>query len=305
MKKLLLALCLILTLLFTLTSTPVKAQTNEIPSLSSVTLTIEDFPTTTYGIWRKCGNQKLSQIQQFWSELSKVEVGTKPTNVFCFGYSPKRHDDPSIQVISGFTQILLSEEKAAFDNRLKLRQEQEGGGKFAWNDFEWSDFAWNKEQIDDNKKFLSQEIIEAFRRGNVGVLISQAYKSDAAPLIYEIDKAFNNLDKRIVDIYTQIETAKLFENSESEPELSQSQTQPNLLSKPGQLLLGASPVEKTNSTPTKAQQQQKCEPSYPNLCIPADLPDLNCSDITYRRFKVLPPDTYGFDRDGDEIGCER
>ena len=305
MKKLLLALCLILTLLFTLTSTPVKAQTNEILSLSSVTLTIEDFPTSTYGIWRKCGNQKLSQIQQFWSELSKVEVGTKPTNVFCFGYSPKQYDDPSIQVISGFTQILLSEEeKAAFDNRLKLRQEQERGSELGWNYSEWSDFAWNKKQINDNKKFLSQEIIEAFRRGNVGVLISQAYKSDTAPLIYEIDKAFSKLDKRIVDIYAQIETAKLFENSESEPESSQSQAQPNLLSKVGELLVERSPIEKRNST-SKTQQQQQCEPSYPDLCIPPDLPDLNCSDLADRRFKVLPPDTYGFDRDGDGIGCER
>ncbi len=52
-------------------------------------------------------------------------------------------------------------------------------------------------------------------------------------------------------------------------------------------------------------QQTNCDPSYPDFCIPKNSPDLNCSDITQRRFKVLPPDPHGFDRDGDGIGCER
>jgi hypothetical protein len=47
-----------------------------------------------------------------------------------------------------------------------------------------------------------------------------------------------------------------------------------------------------------------CDPSYPGVCIPPPPPDLNCKDITYRRFKVLPPDPHNFDRDGDGIGCE-
>ncbi len=41
------------------------------------------------------------------------------------------------------------------------------------------------------------------------------------------------------------------------------------------------------------------------VCIPSPPPDLDCKDIPYRRFKVLPPDPHGFDRDGDGIGCER
>jgi hypothetical protein len=48
----------------------------------------------------------------------------------------------------------------------------------------------------------------------------------------------------------------------------------------------------------------KCDPSYPDVCIPPPPPDLNCSNIPYKRFRVLPPDPHGFDRDGNGIGCE-
>jgi len=56
----------------------------------------------------------------------------------------------------------------------------------------------------------------------------------------------------------------------------------------------------TSPPPTKAN----CDPSYPTVCIPPYPPDLDCKDITYRRFKVLPPDPHGFDGDDDGIGCE-
>ncbi len=47
-----------------------------------------------------------------------------------------------------------------------------------------------------------------------------------------------------------------------------------------------------------------CDPAYPDVCIPPPPPDLDCSDIPYRRFRVLPPDPHQFDRDGNGIGCE-
>jgi hypothetical protein len=47
-----------------------------------------------------------------------------------------------------------------------------------------------------------------------------------------------------------------------------------------------------------------CDPSYPTVCIPPPPPDLDCGDIPYHDFKVLPPDPHGFDGDGDGIGCE-
>jgi hypothetical protein len=47
-----------------------------------------------------------------------------------------------------------------------------------------------------------------------------------------------------------------------------------------------------------------CDSSYPDTCIPSPPPNLNCGDISDKRFEVLPPDPHGFDRDGDGIGCE-
>jgi len=47
-----------------------------------------------------------------------------------------------------------------------------------------------------------------------------------------------------------------------------------------------------------------CDPSYPDVCIPPPPPDLDCSDIPYRRFVVLPPDPHHFDVEGDGLGCE-
>ena len=58
----------------------------------------------------------------------------------------------------------------------------------------------------------------------------------------------------------------------------------------------------TSSSPTK---ENNCDPSYPDMCIPSSPPDLDCGDIQYSNFKVLPPDPHGFDGDKDGIGCEK
>ena len=48
-----------------------------------------------------------------------------------------------------------------------------------------------------------------------------------------------------------------------------------------------------------------CDPSYPDVCIPPAPPDLDCGEISHRRFRVLPPDPHGFDgNDNDGLGCE-
>lgn len=54
----------------------------------------------------------------------------------------------------------------------------------------------------------------------------------------------------------------------------------------------------------KKAQFDDCDSSYPDVCIPSPPPDLNCEDISDKRFIVIPPDHHGFDRDGDGIGCE-
>jgi endonuclease YncB( thermonuclease family) len=57
--------------------------------------------------------------------------------------------------------------------------------------------------------------------------------------------------------------------------------------------------------PVPPDAGQKCDPSYPTVCIPPYPPDLNCRDVPFRRFQVLPPDPHGFDgNDNDGLGCE-
>ena len=67
------------------------------------------------------------------------------------------------------------------------------------------------------------------------------------------------------------------------------------------------PMATPTTTPPGSSQDSanlKCDPSYPDVCIPPYPPDLDCGEIPYRRFTVLPPDRHRFDGDKDGIGCE-
>lgn len=62
------------------------------------------------------------------------------------------------------------------------------------------------------------------------------------------------------------------------------------------------PTAAVQQTPTAGRAG--CDASYPTVCIPPPPPDLDCPEVPFKRFKVLPPDPHGFDRDRDGIGCE-
>jgi hypothetical protein len=47
-----------------------------------------------------------------------------------------------------------------------------------------------------------------------------------------------------------------------------------------------------------------CDLAYPDFCLPRTTTTVQCRDIPYRNFLVLPPDPHGFDPDGDTLGCE-
>jgi hypothetical protein len=64
----------------------------------------------------------------------------------------------------------------------------------------------------------------------------------------------------------------------------------------------ATPIEVPTPTPTR--DPAVCAAAYPEVCIPPPPPDLNCADIEFRDFVVLPPDRHHFDTDKDGIGCE-
>jgi endonuclease YncB( thermonuclease family) len=64
------------------------------------------------------------------------------------------------------------------------------------------------------------------------------------------------------------------------------------------------PAPTIAATPVPTAPPANCDPSYPTVCIPPAPPDLDCGDIPFRRFQVLPPDPHRFDADKDGIGCE-
>jgi micrococcal nuclease len=69
---------------------------------------------------------------------------------------------------------------------------------------------------------------------------------------------------------------------------------------------GAKPtpsIQPTTESST-SQTSKSCDPSYPDFCIPSSPPDLDCKDISQKKFTVLQPDPHRFDGDKDGIGCE-
>ena len=65
--------------------------------------------------------------------------------------------------------------------------------------------------------------------------------------------------------------------------------------------LGSVPQERDDSSELASSG---CDPSYPDSCIPSPPPDLDCPDVSQKRFSVVGSDPHGFDRDADGIGCE-
>ncbi|MGH9049506.1 MAG: thermonuclease family protein [Acidimicrobiia bacterium] len=48
-----------------------------------------------------------------------------------------------------------------------------------------------------------------------------------------------------------------------------------------------------------------CDASYPDMCVPSPPPDLDCRDISERRFRVEGGDPHHFDGDRNGLGCEQ
>lgn len=54
-----------------------------------------------------------------------------------------------------------------------------------------------------------------------------------------------------------------------------------------------------------SESQNKCDPSYPDVCIVPYPLGLDCGEISYSNFRVIGSDLHGFDKDGNGIGCEK
>jgi len=66
----------------------------------------------------------------------------------------------------------------------------------------------------------------------------------------------------------------------------------------------ANSVSESEMPVTLEPVQENCDVSYPDFCIPSSPPDMDCKDISQKRFTVLQPDPHKFDGDKDRIGCE-
>jgi micrococcal nuclease len=80
----------------------------------------------------------------------------------------------------------------------------------------------------------------------------------------------------------------------------------------GKGLHGACHSKTPSPSPTPVQPvvppAAGCAASYPDVCIAPPPPDLDCGQVTHRRFRVIhtvpSPDPHRFDGDRDGIGCE-
>ena len=71
------------------------------------------------------------------------------------------------------------------------------------------------------------------------------------------------------------------------------------------LMLGSIPFVFFDSIQSNAKDDdENCDSSYPDVCIPSPPPDLDCTDIEDKNFKVESPDPHEFDREEDGVGCE-
>lgn len=64
------------------------------------------------------------------------------------------------------------------------------------------------------------------------------------------------------------------------------------------------PPVSSSSSGSTGENSGNCHPSYPDVCIAPPPPDLDCPQIPYSNFRVLPPDPHRFDGDKDGVGCE-
>ena len=63
-------------------------------------------------------------------------------------------------------------------------------------------------------------------------------------------------------------------------------------------------TSQTQGNQSTGNLSSMCDSSYPDFCLNPDSARIRCTDIPFRNFTVLAPDTNGLDSDGDGLGCE-
>jgi hypothetical protein len=63
-------------------------------------------------------------------------------------------------------------------------------------------------------------------------------------------------------------------------------------------------TSQTQGNQSTGNLSSMCDSSYPDFCLSSDSATFRCTDLPFRNFTVLAPDTHGLDSDGDGLGCE-
>jgi hypothetical protein len=100
------------------------------------------------------------------------------------------------------------------------------------------------------------------------------------------------------------QTSSNLETSSNLGSPSEQSTSPSSSGSPSEKSTSASPPSSGYSEPESSSGSANCDPSYPDFCISSPPPDLDCPDVSGKRFTVSGSDPHGFDRDGDGVGCE-
>ena len=100
--------------------------------------------------------------------------------------------------------------------------------------------------------------------------------------------------QRTVDNVTANETQATSTDKQQQEQVDQNQTRLQIMAN----------ASKTSSSKYDSNSTEGCDSSYPEICITTYSAKLICADIPFRNFKVILPDTHGFDSDADGIGCE-
>ena len=122
---------------------------------------------------------------------------------------------------------------------------------------------------------------------------------------YEIVRCFDNANyykEKFID-----EKGNMNEQDASkQQEVNQSQSE-KVASKQQEVNQSQSEKERVASqtqNSSDVNSPERCDSSYPDICISITSAKLSCFDIPYKNFKVSLPDRNEFDSDGDGIGCE-
>jgi micrococcal nuclease len=129
--------------------------------------------------------------------------------------------------------------------------------------------------------FVNEEMVRA------GLAIAKRYKPDIAMALV-LEAAQRRAEQGALGLFSGVATT----------------VPPTTTTRPPTTTTTTQPPTTTTTMAATTTAPANCHSSYPDFCIPSPPPDLNCGDISFKNFTVLPPDPHGFDGNNDGVGCE-